>query len=355
MIKLASWVSMGLLLAACGGGGGGGSSPPPEPATEDPVTEQPAPTPDPGTDPGTGQPGTRPGGGGSPNPTNPTEPENPPGDNEGGSPPTDPDPREDRSIGCSMPAPASGMRTVRIGGLEREYILDVPRNYDNERAYPVVFGFHGRGGKAVEFRSRPDGNILEVVRDDAIVIHPQGVPDPNADVQPERDTWEREGSKDLDFFDEMISEVTNELCVNENQVFVMGMSMGGYFSARLGCERGDAVRGFAAAAAGPPRKSADQCVGRSAAWTAHHPDDTLISFQTEGLPLRDYWLNANYCGAETRPLNSDGNCVEYTNCDAGYPVRWCEHNQSTQTQYRNYHEWPLFAPRESWEFFLTLD
>ncbi|QJD58055.1 hypothetical protein HG264_03600 [Pseudomonas sp. gcc21] len=333
--NLACWMALALMTTGCGGGGGGGSDTPDTPV--DTPTDTPA-DPPPVEDP----PAT------DPPPIDEPPAEEPPVSDPpaGGGAVSQPAP----SIGCGGPAPKAGARTISVAGIDRQYILDLPTGYDASKAYPLVFSFHGRGREAGEYR---DSNSLkETVGDAVILVHPQGVPDPSAPVEPGRDSWERTGDRDIAFFDAIHNELTSEACVDEDRVFTTGMSMGGFFAARLACERGDVVRAFASAAAGPPLKSATECVGRAAAWTAHDPQDELIDYTTDGLALRDYWLDANVCGEETRQL-SDG-CVEYTNCDAGYPARWCQYSQADKP-YSNHHEWPSFAPRAAADFFLALD
>ena len=110
------------------------------------------------------------------------------------------------------------------------------------------------------------------------------------------------------------------------------------------------VRAFAAAGAGAPVIDPAMCENMSAAWLAHDPEDTAIDYEDAGLALRDYWLDVNMCGPETRPIASEGDCVEYTNCAVDYPVQWCAYSQGS-----NHHQWPNFAPREVWDFFLSLE
>lgn len=304
---------------------------------------------DPGFDPGTDTPAPE-----DPAPVDPTEP---PADGDPVtdpvSPPTAGPTPAAPSIGCGAPAPKTGTRTITVGGNDRSYMLDLPTGYDPEKAYPVVFSFHGRGDELKEKANnyQATNGVVEAMGDAAIVVHPKGMPVPSAAEYPERHSWETVGSRDVDFFDAMYEELRGEACVDENRVFTTGMSMGGLFAARLACERGDVVRAFSAVAAAAPQKSASECVGRAAAWAAHDPEDGLIPYD-DGLALRQYWLDANMCGEETRQL--ENGCVEYTNCDAGYPVRWCEYSLAEQPYSRN-HEWPGFAASESAKFFQSLD
>ena len=257
------------------------------------------------------------------------------------------------SVGCGAPAPQGGTRSIVVGSDTRRYILDLPAGYNPEKAYPLVFSFHGRGDeqKAAGNNYKATNGVVETMGQAAIVVHPRGMPVPTAAEYPERHSWETVGTRDVAFFDAMYEELRGAACVDENRVFTTGMSMGGLFASRLACERGDVVRAFSAVASAPPQKSASECVGRAAAWAAHDPQDKLIPF-TDGLAQREYWLDANMCGEETRQL--ENGCVEYTNCDSGYPVRWCEYSLAQQPNSRN-HEWPGFAASESWKFFNSLD
>ena len=331
--NLACWIALAMLTTGCGGGGGGGTDAPPE-TPPDPVIPPDRPD-EPIGDPAIGDP-----------PVNePPGTEMPPVDElSAGGAGHNPPP------GCGRPAPKTGDRNIAVADSTRQYILDLPTGYDPNKAYPLVFSFHGRGRTASDFRT--SSNLGEAMGDDVVLVHPQGLPDPSSPVEPERRSWERTGDRDIAFFDDLYNELTSEVCIDEDRVFTTGMSMGGFFAARLACERGEVLRAFASAAAGPPLKSYSLCEGSAAAWTAHDPQDQLIDYTTAGLALRDYWLDANVCGQETRQLSNG--CVEYTNCNEGNPVRWCQYSQADKP-YSSHHEWPSFAPEAVADFFLTLD
>jgi poly(3-hydroxybutyrate) depolymerase len=51
------------------------------------------------------------------------------------------------TAGCGgAPTLASGTHTIQSSGQNRSYILRVPANYDTNRPYRLVFGFHWVGG-----------------------------------------------------------------------------------------------------------------------------------------------------------------------------------------------------------------
>ncbi|MFB9609558.1 poly(3-hydroxybutyrate) depolymerase, partial [Kutzneria kofuensis] len=53
------------------------------------------------------------------------------------------------TAGCGKaPTLASGTHTIQSSGQNRNYILRVPTNYDNNHPYRLIFGFHWVGGTA---------------------------------------------------------------------------------------------------------------------------------------------------------------------------------------------------------------
>lgn len=239
---------------------------------------------------------------------------------------------------------------MNVNGIDREYEVRIPDGYDQNTPYPVVFGFHGRGREG-GFQSTSYGNLQSTMGDSAILVFPNGEVIVNQQADGEliggsAESWETEGDADIAFFDAMLTDVTEGLCVNEERVFATGFSMGGYFSARLGCERGDVLRAFAAAGGGPPEQGINSCLGSSGAWVAHDPEDEFVDYQTGGIALREYWKSANMCSDASVVVGTNG-CVEYT-C-SGETTRWCEYSEAGGNG--RHHTWPSFGPVEVWAFF----
>ena len=239
------------------------------------------------------------------------------------------------SAGCDGdPALTSGEHTIEVDGEERTFILDVPSDYDEGTAYPLLFGFHGRGFSAAEFRSQSYGNLLSVAGDDAIVVHPDALGEPEQ-------AWDTESQSDVRFFDALLDELTEGLCVDEARVFAAGHSSGGYFINTLGCVRGDRLRAIAPVAGGGPFGD-DDCTGPVSAWIAHAEDDETVLFRN-GENSRDFWLESNACDQESFDDTSPEPCVAYEGCDSGLAVDWCVYDGG--------HDWPSFGARGIWNFF----
>jgi polyhydroxybutyrate depolymerase len=236
------------------------------------------------------------------------------------------------SPGCGVAPPSAGSHTVSVGGQQRTFLLDLPTGYDRNRPTPIVFGFHGAGTSGSLFRTY--GNLRSAMGSSAVLVHPDAAGASRA--------WALTGSGDIAFFDAMLAQLRTRVCIDDRRVFATGHSSGGFFSNVLGCSRGDVLRGIAPVAGGGPFTRPGSCRGRVAAYVAHGTGDTVVPFSS-GQGSRDHWVAANGCSSRTQPVGSG---VAYQGCAAGSPVRW--------VAYAGAHEWPRFAPAETWAFFRGL-
>ena len=65
-----------------------------------------------------------------------------------------------RSSGCGKtPTLRSGKYNAQINGKNREYILRVPSDYNQNRAHRLIFTFHARGGTADQIANGGGGTL----------------------------------------------------------------------------------------------------------------------------------------------------------------------------------------------------
>lgn len=147
------------------------------------------------------------------------------------------------SLQCAVPEQGSAQagwsaRTLVSGGLERCYHLYVPPGYDATQPAPVVVSLHG-------FVLNPDtqaaisGWHKLADREGFIVAYAQGTAYPrrwNAG-----DTWGAEEVDDVQFFRDIIDDLSTLAAVDRSRVYVNGFSNGGGMSVRIGCDAADAV------------------------------------------------------------------------------------------------------------------
>ena len=245
----------------------------------------------------------------------------------------------ENSNGCGKSGAATGVLSseqIEIEGAARSYVLSIPTDYQADRAYPLVFAWHGLGGSGSGARGY--FRIEQQGKGNALFVYPDGLP--NDDGNP---AWDLavEGV-DMALFDELVTKIGASHCVDRSRVFSTGHSFGGFFTERLGCSRGQALRAIAPVAGGPPFGGMTNCTTSVAAWITHGSNDETVDFET-GEAGRDLWLEANGCRMTTT-MTAPEPCVAYDGCQE--PVHWCVHEDG--------HNWPSFAGAAIWSFFSSL-
>jgi len=227
----------------------------------------------------------------------------------------------------------------------REFIVQLPANYDAARPYRLIFGWHGLGGSAMQVAGGFGGGFYgQASRSDnsAVLIAGQGLPTMNANGEEGGAGWPNTGGRDVAFARKLVELAESNYCIDQSRIFSVGMSYGGIMSNTVGCQLGDLFRAIAPmAGAGPRAFGGAMCVGQVAAWLTHGNMDSVVSFES-GQGSRDHWVMSNHCQSTTTPVGPE-RCVAYEGCDAGYPVHWCEFDGD--------HTIPPFAADAIWSFF----
>ncbi len=275
-------------------------------------------------------------------------------------------------------------RTMEVAGATREYLVAAPEVYDFNRAYPLVFGFHGGSGDREQLRRYM--NVENPADGNAIMIYPSGP------VLEDRGTtgWDLDAdSDDLLFVDALIEKYTGELCIDETQIFATGHSFGGCMSNTVGCFRGDVFRAIAPVAGCGPFSRAS-CVGQVATLQIHSPLDTATDYGgavsactrylrasgcSEQPACGCHWVDevedpADECIQEAQQpyettvdvgaTNQDDQAPvlrEYLECDPLYPVVFADHwhrEGDVGDPDERWHNPPPWSENLIWEFFVNL-
>ena len=261
-----------------------------------------------------------------------------------------------RSAGCGVESDAvSGAYEIDVDGVEREFHVVFPEDYDAQRAYTLIFFWHGLGGSAERVVSGQFIGLGEENDGSAILVAGQGLlqPNPLNPSGPQRAGWADRGNADVNFTRALLARMRAEYCIDNDRIFSAGVSYGGVMTNRVGCEMADEFRAIAPVMGQGPEswrqsndcsmriREANCAAGQVAAWITHGTEDTTVPY-CGGERSRDYWQAANGCGAEASPVGENG-CVEYADCDEGFPVVWCQKDLG--------HFPPAFAGQEIWSFF----
>lgn len=129
--------------------------------------------------------------------------------------------------------------------INREYILYIPQNYNDNIATPLVINMHGFGDCASDY-SETIGSFYDfndlADQENFIVAYPQGA------YRPEKeDTYWEPGDTGVDniyendiyFIEELISDIDAEFNLDLDKVYACGYSNGGMMAYSLACNRSD--------------------------------------------------------------------------------------------------------------------
>ncbi len=231
------------------------------------------------------------------------------------------------SAGCGKtPTLANGSRTIQSGGQNRSFMLRIPANYDNNHPYPLVFGFHWNGGTMGDvdgggtsgytwsyygLREQADNSASSKM----IFVAPQG----------NGNGWANSGGQDLTLVDDLIKQITGDLCVDTSRLFSLGFSYGGGMTYAIACARASVFRA-AAVYAGAQLSGCTDGTKPIAYIGIHGITDPTCNI-SGGRSLRDKFVKNNGCTTQSPPEPNQGSkthvCTSYAGCSSGYPVRWC--------------------------------
>lgn len=173
-----------------------------------------------------------------------------------------------KSSPISGPEPGETKRVKLPSG--RSFLAHLPKDYDSEKKWPLLFAFHGYG--------QDDESMLTGTSFDesgAISVFPLGKDKAWAPAPYAKTT----GREDLKFVDDMIDALRATYNVDDEAIYAAGMSNGGGFTAYLGCQRPDVFAGIASVSAAYYDAIHEGCSNDALPrLDIHGTDDPIISY-----------------------------------------------------------------------------
>ena len=308
------------------------------------------------------------------------------------------------STGCGAAPPTVPGKTevlsMLVDGLEREYRLHLPDDYDQDTSTSLVLAFHGYWGNAVEMEStswmsphadkhgyvvvypqstsfRSNGSVIRSWNDLSCNASsgPEGLtcsesfslPFPPECGEP-RDCARCTCYDDLAFVDQLLDELEDTLCIDLDRVYATGISNGASFAHRLGCDMADRFAAIAPVS-GLLAKGFNCAPGGSASISIMHlHGDNDVKVPTDGSEgidglffvtvddVMDAWASTASQGCDDietpYPTSMDGTrqleCAQHANCATGAEVVTCswagDHSSARGIPV-------LFGNDVIWEFF----
>lgn len=254
------------------------------------------------------------------------------------------------SAGCGRPAPGEAPAGIEIGGQPREFILVVPESYEEQYPHRLVLGFHGR--------TTPNQKVRIYFQLEAHSNHPTIFVYPAGLVAADgKFSWYERGQsgaelRDYEFFDALVEDLAESYCLDLDEIFVVGHSLGGSFVNSLGCARGSVIRGIGTVAG---RIWNGPCSGPVGTMLLHNPHDDLVPFE-RGVEARDAALSQNGLRLVAEACEPSAlNCECYGPEGTDNPVVWCPHTEDLNRHGDFYpHLWPREAGEAIMGFFDSL-
>ncbi|MBO4829584.1 MAG: esterase [Fibrobacter sp.] len=263
------------------------------------------------------------------------------------------------SKGCGKENKLKDNFTFTSDGIEHEIYLTLPENYNKDKPYRLVFGMHYMGGSAKNVATKEGYYGLRNqngAKENTIFVAPHGYTDENGKENP----WRCGDDKDHIFFDEFLTYLNENLCVDTSRVFSVGFSFGAMFSNALAQDFQHRLRGVVVFA------TMDQVIylpknkGLPIAWMGTVGMDDPLCTPKLGRSARDRILKNNGIpDAEGNFTDARGEkadeytggkhvCYDYKTVDPRFPVKWCtfdgEHSYSPREDGK------VWTTSTAWEF-----
>ena len=190
-------------------------------------------------------------------------------------------------VGCDTPGmTAAGMpgrntastgfinKTIRIDSRDRAYCVYVPREYRQDKAWPMIVALHGSGERGENGLLQTDVGIGHAIRCHAdrfpcLVLMPQCAV---------KTAWRTAWDKSKDELSAEIAQTLKEFRVDSDRVYLTGLSMGGVGTWNYGAEHADEFAALMPICGGGDPNDAHK-LSHIPIWAFHGADDTSVSPQ----------------------------------------------------------------------------
>lgn len=222
---------------------------------------------------------------------------------------------------------------IRCGGRTRTHLVHLPTGYNGSSPVPLVLSLHGRHGQGKD-QAKLSGFDDVADRNGFIVVYPDGV-GKSWNALHGTGKAEEQGVDDVEYIDTLIDDLMERYAIDPRRIYAAGMSNGGAFAHRLGCELSGRIAAIASVAGQMAPKLAAECKpsGPVAVIDFHGTRDRIVPYdggKTKGggellsaPETADVWRSLNGCGDSSRQSLSKGKVKCQTSVGCSAPVTLC--------------------------------
>ena len=227
-------------------------------------------------------------------------------------------------------------QTVRVGSVDRSYVLHVPPAYSGREPVPLIVDFHGIGSTGGDqLSSSPYPAITD----------PEGVvmAFPDGTAGPLGPGWNLgpccvANVDDLAFARALVSDIQRIACIDPERVYAVGVLTGGGMAYHLACRAADVFAAVAPAAFDLLEQTVEDCqpsrpitvISFRGTEDARVPYEGGDSSVVPGMPVTflgargtfERWAQIDGCTGLASEEDSNG-CSSYSACSGGVEVILC--------------------------------
>jgi len=201
--------------------------------------------------------------------------------------------------------------TISVDGVERKFMVYVPNEAKMPKTgFPVVFVFHGGFGSSLAAKNMSKMHLLGLL-EGFITVYPEGMYKGwNTDIISTRATQKK--VDDVEFFNKLLDHLIEEYNVNQDMVYICGISNGGHISYYLAKKAGQRIAALAAVASGLASEDNYDPQFPRPIMVIHGTEDRFIPY-SGGKGKRDSYIsidrviehliNINYASKEAYPYD----------------------------------------------------
>jgi len=259
-----------------------------------------------------------------------------------------PAPEASTDVLLKIQRPGTYTYKISISGMDRFYMVHVPKNYNPQTSTSLLFAIHGGGGNMkIQANDEYYKQISKSEETGSITVFPNGY---SKFQSGSFATWNAGNccgdarDKNMDeiaFFKTMVKNLSTQLNIDPKRIYATGMSNGGMMAYRLACEMADTFAGIAAVAGTDNTKDCKPSRAISILHI-HAKDDDHVKFEggmgkkaasaekitnfTSVDSTISKWVDFNKCdvkAATTIMYKQGAYCTRYPNCRDNVKVELC--------------------------------
>jgi polyhydroxybutyrate depolymerase len=231
--------------------------------------------------------------------------------------------------------PGTFERSFKVGDQQRTYRIHIPPSFSAGKPLSLVLAFHGHYGTGDVMARMTHFDVVSD-RNGFVVVYPDGI-GRSWNTGAGNGKAEQSQIDDVGFISTLIDQLGHEFPIDRQRVYATGISMGGIFTQRLGCELSTKLAAIAPVAGNMATSIASTCHPKNpvSVMQIHGADDRLTPWEggeTAGggriisVPATiQLWVERNKCpSAPERETAAQGvTCNRSAPCQSNAAVTLC--------------------------------